>query len=351
MLAAKNYYNWIDYAKFLSIFLVVFFHAPPKLDGFAGTFLSLVRMPMFFFLSGLLFKREKYRSFAEFVKHRSKQLLIPYFCFFALFYTYWLIYGKNHGDQDDLAAPVYQPVVEYLLGTPNLVCKPLWFIPCLFVIQCLFYIFFRKMNRIYATPILLLFPLIPHFIDLSNAPFSLSSVCLGIPFYGIASLYQKEIIKFINGKWVSHGIIFTVLSGIYFVLVNYITYSENSVEVVMAKMIASLFAIFPILIIMKYLAHLFGSKELINKFSSNAIITLAFHTYSIIGLQKIINILIYDSQKTMIDHIFVYKFSIAIMSTISMIIPIWLINKYAPFVLGKEDFKLKEKLIRLKNRS
>lgn len=335
MLAEKKYYNWIDYAKFLSIFLVVFFHAPPEIDGYAGTFLNLIRMPMFFFLSGLLFKQEKYTLFWEFIKHRSRQLLIPYFCFFALFYTYWLIYGKYHGDQDDLAVPFYQPTIEYLLGVPNLVCKPLWFVPCLFVIQCLFFVLFKRIERKYGVFLLILFPLIPHTVDISNYPFSLSSVCHGIAFYGIASFFRKEIIHFVNKKSMLKTFYLISSLIVYFILVYLIEKVNVSIGLVLLKIPASFLIIIAILIIMNYLSEVFGKQIFINRLSSNAIIILAFHTYSIIALQRILTIIFENHQHFFQNQIFIYKFSIAVISMISMIIPIWFINKYTPFVLGK----------------
>ena len=79
------HYTWIDYVKFLSIFLVVFYHCPPPFTHIPHLSLSLLRIPCFFFISGLLFRFEKYPSFLKFVKRRSKQLLVPYFCFFCYF--------------------------------------------------------------------------------------------------------------------------------------------------------------------------------------------------------------------------------------------------------------------------
>lgn len=335
MLTNQNYYHWIDYAKFLSILLVVFFHSPPALEGFPGILLGLIRMPMFFFLSGLLFKREKYTSFISFVSHRSRQLLVPYFYFFLLFYSYWLLYGKNHGNQDDFEAAYYQPILEYLYGVPVLVCMPLWFIPCLFVIQCLFYLIFRKMDRTIATVLLLSFPIIPYFINLSNTPFSLHEVCRGICFYGIASLYQKEIINLVKRK--TYVFVNLIACTTLYVLIAYILMKmEFSVWTYVLKTFTSLLVIYPILILMKLLSDLFGKQFFIKKIASNTIIILAFHTYSIIALDRIFVFLSQYSQYAFETGIY-YKLTIALLSMITMIIPIWFINKYTPFVLGKNS--------------
>ncbi len=327
----RNYYQWIDYAKFLSIFLVVFFHSPPAFDGFPAILLGLIRMPMFFFLSGLLFKREKYTSFVSFIKHRSRQLLVPYVYFFLLFYSYWLIYGKNHGNQDDLEATYYQPIVEYLYGVPDLVCMPLWFIPCLFVCQCLFYLGFKKMNRIIAAVLLFIISAIPYFIDLSNTPFSLNEVCRGICFYGIASLYRQEIINLIERK--IYVFICLLSFTVVYVLMSYMIMELRlSVWAYILKTLASLLVIYPILILMKLLSDLFGYQFFIRGIASNAIIILAFHTYSITALDRIF---IFLNFEYILGAGIYHKFMIAILSMITMIVPIWLVNKYTPLFREK----------------
>ncbi|MDR2650866.1 MAG: acyltransferase family protein, partial [Prevotellaceae bacterium] len=73
------HFEWIDLAKFVSIFLVVLFHCPPSISGtVAGVSLSHIHLPSFFFYAGLLFSFSRHPSFTNFIKHRSKQLLVPY---------------------------------------------------------------------------------------------------------------------------------------------------------------------------------------------------------------------------------------------------------------------------------
>ncbi|MEG2151037.1 MAG: acyltransferase family protein, partial [Bacteroidaceae bacterium] len=51
----KERYDWIDYAKFISIFLVISFHTPPHVTGYIGELIRQLRMPAFFLISGFLF--------------------------------------------------------------------------------------------------------------------------------------------------------------------------------------------------------------------------------------------------------------------------------------------------------
>lgn len=98
---------WIDYARFMSLFPVISYHVPVTLTDYPYWLFYLLRLPGFVFISGLLFRFEKYPSFTDYLKHRSKQLLIPYFCFILIFYVLWLaarIVLKT-GDAD---VPVWQ---------------------------------------------------------------------------------------------------------------------------------------------------------------------------------------------------------------------------------------------------
>lgn len=331
-MVSQKHYVWVDYAKFLSIFLVVYFHSPPVLSGMFGASLHFLRMPCFFFLAGLLFRFDKYPTFKQYFVHRSKQLLIPYFCFFILFYTYWLIIGRKTGTSGDLNAPLYQPIIEYLCGAPQIVCRPLWFVPCLFAIQCLYYLLFKQMNRLWSTLILFLFPFISLFVNLEGTPFSLDMVCSGIPFYGIASLYRAEIFKFIGQKV---NLFIVLLSLFIHVFCSYLLINNPSdLPKIFIELIGSFSVLLMAFVLMKKMSDLCGSKYFIANMANNAIIILAFHTYSIIFLQRLI-MWLFNQPIDFFEGEYVLKLVIAVVAMISMTIPIWFINKYTPFVLGR----------------
>lgn len=321
----KKHYVWVDYAKFLSIFLVVYFHTPPKLDGIYGTLLGLIRMPCFYFLSGFLFRFEKYPSFFKFAKHRSKQLLIPYFCFFGLFYAYWLITGHN----DDPDAPLYQPLLEYLYGRPSLVCTPMWFISCLFILQCLFYGLHKLLNRrLYIIGFSLITPFIPVFIDLSNSPWMLDNVCRALPFYSMASLFSKEISLFIEKK--KKKILYLIGLIVFFSIVFMIQDINNDYVRAFLRIIGSFCILFPLLFGVKYLSEFLGKIRSIEYIATNSIIVLALHTY-LIHLFLVIN-----TKLMLFEMNYSIKLLMALVVVALLIIPIYLINKYTPFIVGKK---------------
>ncbi|MDR1526141.1 MAG: acyltransferase family protein [Dysgonamonadaceae bacterium] len=325
-------YQWIDYAKFASIFLIVFFHSPPPLTGFAGVVLSHLRLPSFFFVSGLLFGFERHPSFVAFLHHRGKQLLRPYFCFFILFYAYWLLIGKNMSPPEEQAAPFYRPLLEYLYGRPELVCIPLWFLACLFVLQSSFYLFRKFKNRCVTMIVLVAVSLLPSLMDMSRSPWMLEKVCFYIPFYGFASIYKKEIIRLMEDK--RRFAIGAVLLVLYIACNLVCSGAENETVQSALRLAGSFAVIVPFFILIK----LMSEKKLpgiIKYIGANTVIVLACHTYGI-TLLTLVGHNIHVINTFVAEFPYLSKFLTSVIVMLAMLPPIYFINRYLPFVIGRE---------------
>jgi len=130
MATSKKRIEWIDLAKGICIFLVVFRHVSVALDidyPLQTQFASF-RMPLYFILSGLFFKQ--YEGFAGFLKRKTNKLLIP-FLFFLITTSVIPFAVINHESSlklffTDMNGPVYNFAI--------------WFLLCLFEINILFYL-------------------------------------------------------------------------------------------------------------------------------------------------------------------------------------------------------------------
>lgn len=80
---------WIDWAKTLAISLVVFGHIPMERGNFIQNYIVAFHMPLFFFISGYLTKKEHFCKST--LKKYWHTLIIPYFCYNIIFYPYWVI--------------------------------------------------------------------------------------------------------------------------------------------------------------------------------------------------------------------------------------------------------------------
>lgn len=128
--------DFIDIMKGLGIFLVVWGHCS-HVGWFRNDVLYYL-MPMFFFVSGFLYKNGL--DFKEKVKRLTKSILIPYFIFFTLTFFYWLVIERNIRGAE---YPIWFEALgliyaNYTSGSLNF-NGALWFLPCLFILQILFF--------------------------------------------------------------------------------------------------------------------------------------------------------------------------------------------------------------------
>ena len=145
--------EWIDYAKFIAICLVVIGHItvfPFKIRELIFTF----HMPFFFALSGIFIINSKQLTW-QFVVKKIKSLIVPYFCFGVILVLAEALYGHliSHGWDDTVD---YMRLKLFQLMTFDRYGK-LWFLPCLFVSQIFLLLIMKvcKDKRNIVTPTVL----------------------------------------------------------------------------------------------------------------------------------------------------------------------------------------------------
>lgn len=126
--------EWIDRAKGIAIFLVLFGHMCS--NGKVTAIIYAFHMPLFFFLSGVVFRYEKYPQFSVFLKKKFLDLMIPCLLFNMIFFIWKLVYVLLlHGNGNlwkNLAGILVQNRgTEYSCGA--------WFITCAFCMEVILY--------------------------------------------------------------------------------------------------------------------------------------------------------------------------------------------------------------------
>lgn len=118
----------IDILKGIGIIIMIMGHV-----GFGGifdVFIHSFHMPLFFVISGYLFKKRDQFSFPEFVFRKAKQLLVPYVCYGLFFYLSWLIFFRDESN-------IFQPLINLFTynneGLP--IAGALWFLTALFFLE------------------------------------------------------------------------------------------------------------------------------------------------------------------------------------------------------------------------
>ena len=131
--------EFIDLAKGFCIILVVAVHTADFCNvGFPlHTVIKSFRMPLYFCVSGLFFKR--YEDFSGFLKRKTNKLAIPFFFFYLL--TSVLLANALHYVGFEVRNSQYlgwQSLYSFITPEkfPN---RPIWFLLCLFWVNTIFY--------------------------------------------------------------------------------------------------------------------------------------------------------------------------------------------------------------------
>lgn len=193
--------NWIDVARGIGIILVIQGHALSALVY--RHFIYAFHMPLFFFISGLLFDYKKYSLSVTF-KKSVKGILVPYVGFALLSYFFWWIENANF--QFEIPA-FLNHLYGILYGNSsslffNIV---LWFLPCLFITKMGFALLsniIKKEKLIIVS--LLAFSFLGYFAfvylpDLA-LPFGIESALTAIVFFGGGSILKTNYLKTIDFK-------------------------------------------------------------------------------------------------------------------------------------------------------
>lgn len=142
-----NRIGWIDECRFLTLFLVIFYHTPPRMEIMAERALWHILMAYFFFISGICFDSRSLEETKTFVYRRVRRLLLPYFTLSVSIYILWLSGGRYWAGGNDMSARWFDPLVELIEGRPSLVAASLWFVCALFMCQLLFFMLCKMLGN------------------------------------------------------------------------------------------------------------------------------------------------------------------------------------------------------------
>jgi fucose 4-O-acetylase-like acetyltransferase len=192
---------WVDYAKAIGIFLIIFAHNK-QLNNFYG--LNIVNVfysfhiQLFFLLAGFL---QKERPFVKNLSHSFFTLIIPYILWYII--TCGMFFGATAIFEKGRVWDIKDIAIGGLLGNPSAIGKhemvnpQLWFLIALFWIKLLhnFYekYLFKKSKIFYCIasiiPIIAVFILKKHNIVLW---FCINQTLLCMPFFCAGYLLKKQ---------------------------------------------------------------------------------------------------------------------------------------------------------------
>ena len=201
----KGRIEWIDALKGIGIISVVAGHV---FHGPISTTAYLFHMPLFFFLSGLLFRPNG--DISGFIIKGVRRLLVPYVCFLVLLSIPWVlryVLTKDFSGMKDFG-------LNAVFGGPMLKgwFSASWFVTCFFIAQQLINLIIVRLGKKLQVVIVLVFLLLAY----TNAHFAASlqfPEAANIALMAIPMIYVGYLTK----EWSGHR--FAVAASVIFVLV------------------------------------------------------------------------------------------------------------------------------------
>ncbi|MBN8253923.1 acyltransferase family protein [Priestia flexa] len=326
-----NRINWIDTAKGIGILLVVLGHTsiPSNLESWIYSF----HMPLFFFLSGFLFKESKYPTMIIFLKKKVQTLLIPYFAFSLLTYLFWAVILNNIGAS---SSKWYIPLIGifYSNGTDQWMLHntPLWFLTCLFVVELLYYSLTKLTLNKTTIVVFLLTSSIIGYLDSLYAPirlpWSIDVAFTALVFFGFGKLLSSKEFKMFNLPSKYKAILIVLLLTINVISIeqkidmNYNTYGNY-----FNFYIASFSGIFALLLISQLLPRI----GFVSFLGINTLIILSLHKVLIPIIDKVFSVLM----NGFTPGTLMWGVSVSVCTILILIPTIMIINKYFPYLIGR----------------
>lgn len=186
--------SWIDICRGIAILFVMYAHMLPS-DSYRYLFYAF-HMPLFFFLSGIVFK-EHFKSVWSVIKKSFKTIMIPYFMFAALTYFFWFIKEPTtHNTLNEFLKQLY----GILYGNGNngylYFNVALWFLPCLFAVRVGFAVLMKISTRTKVLiPVLLGFSvlgvLLATYFPTFKLPLGIETATSALVFFGAGFLAKR----------------------------------------------------------------------------------------------------------------------------------------------------------------
>lgn len=280
---------WLDYARFIGIYLVIFGHLLQRWPEFScgiiksiWDYIYMFHMPLFFIISGYLFKNDKTQLISVRIKKIFYSLIIPYLLYQLVYFPVVLL--KNGGIYN--TSILFKILMGIILGDGyetsislpvNLPC---WFIICIIQLRLLF--IFIPINKI-SSFILSIFSILTlvllKFFDI-DLYFCLDSTLMAIPYFIFGHyIAKKEIIENLR-----HNIRFIVCL-LLFVAVYVILKYNGSAQMngpsfgdnIILNYFAGISGTIGVFIISNITSNFFNKRKIIYIISRNTLFIIFFH--------------------------------------------------------------------------
>ena len=325
--------EWVDSARAIGIiFVVLGHHHHHVLYSYIYTF----HMPLFFFLSGMMFNRKSHQTFSNYALNRAKSLLIPYFIFsFSLFGLWWFL-GRfldasvieGYSLTKNFVGIFYaQGQLEYMRWGVEM-----WFLPCLFLTSLMYY-WLSPVSRLKQILIIILCAVLGFNLPILlnyRMPWSLDVALIAVGFFWLGNILKSMIMNY-EPRWENVALLLILFSA------SLYTYQLQIHRVDMYQAIYGdhlLFYLSAITGVMFYvlLAKCLPAVGIWLFIGANSLVIYMLHMRAL----TVIHFIFGHFPSIQLDESTVLGALMISMLQIVILIPVVLIlNRYLPFLLGR----------------
>lgn len=341
---------WIDYAKVIGIFLVVFIHLIRAIDfssmDINAEKLNLIlvgnvfHMPLFFFISGYLYKYIKPKTA---LKKYFKRLIIPYIFFSFIGMFVFIQYKGLYTNLETLITTIGNLLYGMIVSDPAVTAPngPIWFLLALFIVIMIFSVFKtyikddkKLLGAIIGINVLIY---ILHILKI-NLYFSFDSALLGISFFYVGYISKKyNLIKYFKNNYVNISLVVVLFT------LTYLEYIYNGSLGLRTGSWGGNF-ILAYLGAFAGIAMIMAISSILARFQNKVIFLISINTLTIMGLDPILRhyftLWSMDLGLQTIHPISNAVITAIIILLVSVVIA-QALNKFAPVLIGnKRNYKL-----------
>ncbi|MDA9773407.1 acyltransferase family protein [Saprospiraceae bacterium] len=321
--------DWVDQARGLAIFMVVWGHNFPSVEPYIYSF----HVPLFFVIAGMFHPKKITKST---VIKRAKSILIPYFFWASALFVFWFVVGRKFGESSEISLDPKQNFIGifYSQGGQEFMDWgiPLWFLPCIFLVFLLFSALQLIKNKVlfYLSTLLVVacgFMWFP--ITGIHLPWSIDVAMVAISFYVVGNIFRNQIVEIKK----QHQYIALVL----FLILHVAAFYFNTEKIDMYRSIYGQPWLF-------YISGLFGALfymlllktipilKFLSYLGKHTIVILATHTRALTVI-KLMFLLVFGTSFFEFNEL--EKILLAVAQIVLLIPLIIIVNKYLPILDGK----------------
>lgn len=208
--------QYIDVAKCIGIFLVVFAHLRGQERETA--WIDAFHRPLFFFLSGRTLKIRKEEDFFDFLRRKTKSYVIPYFVLSFVSILVDRVILSRRGQGGNVSWPWF--VNQLIQCVEEKRCRSIWFVGALFTSEIFAYFIIRLgkdklyLSSIYAA-IFLAFAIIYNYFTPGFLIWSRDAAFFGAVFVFLGYLFASEKLTKVRGVLLGNRIL-SLIRGLIF---------------------------------------------------------------------------------------------------------------------------------------